>query len=87
MGADKEATDIWVFGKPRPDLSPEQTFAASQEAHKSPPELEPEERERREHLIGEIIKRRTNDMAIGVGIGLRAAKAKAAATDETPPAA
>ena len=30
MGADKEATDIWMFGRKRPDLSAEETFAEYQ---------------------------------------------------------
>ncbi len=28
MGMDKEATDIWIFGRKRPDLTPEETFTA-----------------------------------------------------------
>lgn len=72
MGMDKETTDIWVFGKPRTDLTAEQTVAAMKEFR--PPDLEPAERERRVTLIDEIVKRRTRDMAIGVEIGLRAAR-------------
>ena len=35
MGADKEATDIWLFGKPRPDLSAQETFAEAERRHKA----------------------------------------------------
>jgi hypothetical protein len=52
MGIDKEATDIWLFGKPRPDLTMEQTVeeakkrreaidARARELLKQMPELDP----------------------------------------------
>lgn len=37
MGSDKEAMDIWMFGKPRPDLSHEERMDAWKRHHPKPP--------------------------------------------------
>lgn len=73
MGVDKEAADIWMFGRPRPDLTLQQTFEA-REAGRDP--ITADEEQRRNEMIAKHIDRRTNDMAAGVMIGLRAAKAR-----------
>jgi hypothetical protein len=48
MGLDKEATDIWKFGRIRPDLTVEQTVAAPW-----PHDVPPEEENRRRKLVAE----------------------------------
>lgn len=47
MGVDKKATDIWKFGRPRPDLSINETMTAPE------PELSDEERARRTSLMSQ----------------------------------
>jgi hypothetical protein len=45
VGADKEATDIWKFGRARPDLSLDETLAAPM------PTLTAEEMAERQRLV------------------------------------
>ncbi len=47
MGVDKEATDIWKFGRSRPDLSFAETLAAPM------PDLSADEQAERQRLITE----------------------------------
>lgn len=49
MGMDKEATDIWVFGRKRPDLSMEETVKASQTFRWD--DLSPQEQRRRDKAL------------------------------------
>lgn len=52
MGVDKEATDIWKFGRARPDLSFDESLAADI------PELSEAEKAERNALIDANISRR-----------------------------
>lgn len=56
MGVDKETTDIWKFGRPRPDLTLDEVLATPM------PTLSKAERARREHLINKSVARRSLGM-------------------------
>lgn len=52
MGMDKEATDIWLFGRPRPDLTPKETF---DEARKRREAMNAHSERRVKELLGENV--------------------------------
>lgn len=49
MGMDKEVADIWLFGRVRPDLTPEESYVAN--ANFDSDSILEEEKNRREDLI------------------------------------
>lgn len=69
MGLDKEATDIWKFGIPRPDLSTEETFAAPY-----PETLSQEEADRRDILARETLEAKTKPLIMALRMGFVARK-------------
>lgn len=56
MGLDKEATDIWKFGKSRPDLSLDETMAAPM------PSLSATEEAQRQALLDARLKEKLAPM-------------------------
>lgn len=56
MGVDKEATDIWKFGRPRPDLTFDETLAAPR------PDLTVNEMNDRQNMIAASEARRRSEM-------------------------
>lgn len=60
MGIDKEAMDIWRFGRQRPDLSPQETWEAAQVGRG---DIDEKEIARRDDLLAEHRERRFREIA------------------------
>ena len=71
MGFDKEATDIWKFGRPRPDLTPDETLSAAE------PELTDAEKRKRHRRLTALARKRSKQQEqwiAGYAAGVEAEK-------------